>query len=98
MPFVLALQLRLVKSKRLHEALSILEAKRGALVTDHLHRTASVVVLGGINAAKALDDVAEVTLVGPTEAFVNNVAAWRAPVEPDSLRNRSTRQPRSLRT
>ncbi|MDQ1696188.1 MAG: apoptosis-inducing factor 2 [Frankiaceae bacterium] len=49
----------------------------------------SVVVLGGgyggINAAKALDDVADVTLVDPTEAFVHNVAAWRALVEPDVL-------------
>jgi NADH dehydrogenase FAD-containing subunit len=46
----------------------------------------SVVVVGGgyggINAAKALDDVADVTLVDPTEAFVHNVAAWRALVEP----------------
>jgi hypothetical protein len=56
----------------------------------HLHRTASVVVLGGINAAKALDD--------PSEAFVDNVAASRALVEPDWLENRSTRQPRSLHT
>jgi NADH dehydrogenase FAD-containing subunit len=49
----------------------------------------SVVVLGGgyggINAAKALDDVADVTLVDPTEAFVHNVAAWRALVEPEWL-------------
>jgi NADH dehydrogenase FAD-containing subunit len=40
---------------------------------------------GGINVAKALDDVAEVTLVDPTEAFVHNVAAWRALVEPEWL-------------
>ena len=49
----------------------------------------SVVVIGGgyggINAAKALDDVADVTLVDPTEAFVHNVAAWRALVEPEWL-------------
>ena len=49
----------------------------------------SVVVLGGgyggINAAKALDDVAEVTLIDPTDAFVHNVAAWRALVEPEWL-------------
>jgi NADH dehydrogenase FAD-containing subunit len=49
----------------------------------------SVVVVGGgyggINAAKRLDDVAEVTLVDPTEAFVHNVAAWRALVEPEWL-------------
>ncbi|HEY1591185.1 MAG TPA: FAD-dependent oxidoreductase [Solirubrobacteraceae bacterium] len=46
----------------------------------------SVVVVGGgyagINAAKALDDLADVTLVDPTEAFVHNIAAWRALVEP----------------
>jgi len=49
----------------------------------------SVVVVGGgygdINAAKALDDVADVTLVDPTEAFVHNVAAWRALVDPEWL-------------
>ena len=49
----------------------------------------SVVVLGGgyggTMAAKALDDVADVTLVDPTEAFVHNVAAWRALVEPEWL-------------
>jgi NADH dehydrogenase FAD-containing subunit len=46
----------------------------------------SVVVVGGgyggINTAKALDHVADVTLVDPTEAFVHNIAAWRALVEP----------------
>jgi apoptosis-inducing factor 2 len=50
---------------------------------------ASVVVVGGgyggITAAKALDDVAHVTLVDPTEAFVHNLAAWRALVEPEWL-------------
>jgi apoptosis-inducing factor 2 len=50
---------------------------------------ASVVVVGGgyggINAAKALDDLADVTLVDPTEAFVHNVAAWRALVDPEWL-------------
>jgi apoptosis-inducing factor 2 len=49
----------------------------------------SVVVLGGgyggINVAKALDDVADVTLVDPKDAFVHNVAAWRALVEPEWL-------------
>jgi NADH dehydrogenase FAD-containing subunit len=49
----------------------------------------SVVVVGGgyggINAAKALDDVADVTLVDPKEAFVHNVAAWRSLVEPEWL-------------
>src|SRR5258707_3896496 len=50
---------------------------------------ASVVVVGGgyggITAAKALDDVADVTLVDPTEAFVHNIAAWRALVEREWL-------------
>ena len=50
---------------------------------------ASVVVLGGgyggIRAAKALDDVADVTLIDPTEAFVHNIAAWRALVDPEWL-------------
>ena len=45
----------------------------------------SVVVLGGgyagITVAKALDDVAAVTIVDPKDAFVHNVAAWRALVE-----------------
>jgi NADH dehydrogenase FAD-containing subunit len=49
----------------------------------------SVVVVGGgyggITVAKTLDDVADVTLVDPTEAFVHNVAAWRALVEPKWL-------------
>jgi apoptosis-inducing factor 2 len=40
---------------------------------------------GGITVAKALDDVADVTLVDPKEAFVHNVAAWRALVEPEWL-------------
>jgi NADH dehydrogenase FAD-containing subunit len=38
---------------------------------------------GGIAAAKALDDVAEVILVEPRDAFVHNVAALRAAVRPD---------------
>ncbi len=52
-------------------------------------RRPTVVVVGGgyggINAAKALDDVADVTLVDATEAFVHNVAAWRTLVEPEWL-------------
>jgi apoptosis-inducing factor 2 len=58
-------------------------------MTDTSTGPASVVILGGgyggINAAKALDDVADVTLVDPREAFVHNVAAWRALVEPEWL-------------
>ncbi|MFD6568705.1 NAD(P)/FAD-dependent oxidoreductase [Micromonospora profundi] len=46
----------------------------------------SVVVLGGgyggLNTAKALDDVADVTLVDPSGAFHHNVASWRALADP----------------
>jgi NADH dehydrogenase FAD-containing subunit len=58
-------------------------------VSDNTRERPSVVVLGGgyggINVAKALDDVADVTLVDPKQAFVHNVAAWRALVEPEWL-------------
>lgn len=37
---------------------------------------------GGITAAKSLDDVADVVLVEPKDAFVHNVAALRALVDP----------------
>ena len=40
---------------------------------------------GGIRAAKALDDVADVVLVEPKDAFVHNVAALRALVDPSWL-------------
>jgi apoptosis-inducing factor 2 len=46
----------------------------------------SVVVLGGgyagMKVAKTVDDVADVTLVDPSDAFLHNVASWRALVEP----------------
>jgi apoptosis-inducing factor 2 len=49
----------------------------------------SVVVVGGgyggHRVAKALDEFAEVTLVEPRDAFVHNVAALRALVEPEWL-------------
>jgi NADH dehydrogenase FAD-containing subunit len=49
----------------------------------------SVVVLGGgyggINVAKALDEVAEVSLVDPAEAFFHNIAALRALADPQWL-------------
>jgi NADH dehydrogenase FAD-containing subunit len=49
--------------------------------------TATVAVVGGgyggITAAKALDDVADVVLIEPRDAFVHNVAALRAVVDPD---------------
>ena len=40
---------------------------------------------GGISVAKALDDVAGVVLVEPKDAFVHNVAALRALVDPSWL-------------
>ncbi len=40
---------------------------------------------GGVNAAKSLDEVAEVVLVEPKDAFVHNVAALRALVDPSWL-------------
>jgi NADH dehydrogenase FAD-containing subunit len=58
-------------------------------MADSPNPRAVVVVVGGgyggINAAKALDDVADVTLVDPTEAFVHNIASWRALVDPQWL-------------
>jgi NADH dehydrogenase FAD-containing subunit len=38
---------------------------------------------GGITAAKALDDIADVILVEPRDTFVHNVAALRAAVRPE---------------
>jgi NADH dehydrogenase FAD-containing subunit len=38
---------------------------------------------GGITAAKALDDVADVTLIEPRDMFVHNVATLRAVVDPE---------------
>ncbi|WP_436757551.1 NAD(P)/FAD-dependent oxidoreductase [Streptosporangium sp. V21-05] len=40
---------------------------------------------GGVRVAKALDDVADVVLVEPKDAFVHNVAALRALVDPTWL-------------
>jgi NADH dehydrogenase FAD-containing subunit len=55
----------------------------------HVSHQASVVVVGGgyggVNVARALDDHAHVTLVEPKDAFVHNVAALRALVDPDWL-------------
>ena len=52
-------------------------------------RRATVVVIGGgyggSGAAKALDTFADVTLVEPRDAFVHNVAALRALVDPEWL-------------
>ena len=62
----------------------------------------SVIVLGGgyggFKAAKALDDVADVTLIDPTDAFMHNVAAWRALVEPSWLERMNSWWSRSPRT
>jgi len=49
----------------------------------------TVVVIGGgyagVNVAKALDDVADVVLVEPKDAFMHNIAALRALVDPSWL-------------
>jgi NADH dehydrogenase FAD-containing subunit len=56
-------------------------------MTENSGKRPTVVVLGGgyggIRVAKALDDFAEVTLVDPKDAFVHNIASWRALVEPE---------------
>jgi NADH dehydrogenase FAD-containing subunit len=58
-------------------------------VTNGSNRRPTVLVVGGgyggIRVAKALDDIAEVTLLDPKEAFVHNIAGWRALVEPEWL-------------
>ena len=40
---------------------------------------------GGVNVAKALDEVLDVVLVEPKDAFVHNIAALRAVVDPTFL-------------
>jgi apoptosis-inducing factor 2 len=56
---------------------------------QHAAQRSSVVVIGGgyggINVARALDEHAYVTLVEPKDAFVHNIAALRALVEPTWL-------------
>jgi apoptosis-inducing factor 2 len=56
-------------------------------MSENSEQRPSVVVVGGgyggATVAKALDEVAEVTLVDPREAFVHNVASLRALVQPD---------------
>ncbi|GGP07363.1 FAD-dependent oxidoreductase [Nonomuraea glycinis] len=58
-------------------------------MAKHAGHRPTVVVLGGgyggLKLAKGLDDVADVTLVDPAEAFMHNVAALRALVEPEWL-------------
>jgi apoptosis-inducing factor 2 len=61
---------------------------KGNLVTE-VGGHPSVVVIGGgyggVNVAKALDEVADVTLVEPKDAFFHNVAALRGLVDPGFL-------------
>jgi apoptosis-inducing factor 2 len=57
-------------------------------VKDASERSSVVVIgggYGGVNVARALDNHAHVTLVEPKDAFVHNVAALRALVEPTWL-------------
>src|SRR5450755_1148795 len=55
-------------------------------MNDPVPARPTVVVIGGgyagVNAAKALDDVADVVLVEPKDAFVHNVASLRALADP----------------
>jgi NADH dehydrogenase FAD-containing subunit len=55
-------------------------------MSDPVLARPTVVVIGGgyagVNAAKALDDVADVVLVEPKDAFVHNVASLRALADP----------------
>ncbi|WP_205629528.1 NAD(P)/FAD-dependent oxidoreductase [Jiangella muralis] len=58
------------------------------MTETHGSRPSVVIVgggFGGINAAKALDEVADVTLVDPSDTFLHNLASWRALVEPEWL-------------
>ncbi|GAA0377420.1 hypothetical protein Acor_43250 [Acrocarpospora corrugata] len=56
---------------------------------DNSEARPSVVVLGGgyagFKLAKSLDDLADVTLVDPSDTFMHNAASWRTLVEPDWL-------------
>jgi NADH dehydrogenase FAD-containing subunit len=58
-------------------------------VTETHGSRPSVVIVGGgfggIHAAKALDEVADVTLVDPSDTFLHNLASWRALVAPEWL-------------
>jgi NADH dehydrogenase FAD-containing subunit len=58
-------------------------------MSEHSPSKPTVVVIGGgyggISAARSLDDVADVVLVEPKDAFVHNVAALRALVDPSWL-------------
>jgi len=62
------------------------ENARMSGTTEH-QRTVVVIGggYGGVNAAKALDEVADVTLVEPREAFFHNVAALRGLARPEWL-------------
>jgi NADH dehydrogenase FAD-containing subunit len=67
----------------------VIHTSRENQMTENADKRPTVVVLGGgyggINVAKGLDDVADVTLVDPKDAFVHNIASWRALVEPEWL-------------
>jgi NADH dehydrogenase FAD-containing subunit len=64
-----------------------LTTRRGTLM-DNGSRPTVVVIgggYGGVNVAKGLDEVADVVLVEPKDAFFHNIAALRALVDPDWL-------------
>jgi NADH dehydrogenase FAD-containing subunit len=60
---------------------------KGNEVTKSARPTVAVIGggYGGVNVAKALDEVADVTLVEPKDAFFHNVAALRGLVDPTVL-------------
>src|ERR1700761_4948517 len=62
---------------------------RGGPMTDEQGQRPTVIVVGGgyggVTLAKALDETADVTLVEPKDAFMHNVAALRALVDPSWL-------------
>jgi apoptosis-inducing factor 2 len=61
---------------------------KGNSVTDETRRPTVAVIgggYGGVNVAKALDAMADVTLVEPKDTFFHNVAALRGLVDPSFL-------------
>src|ERR1700674_3088554 len=68
---------------------SVTRENQGADMNQDQGRRPTVVVVGGgyggVSVAKALDEHVEVVLVEPKDAFVHNIGALRALVEPAFL-------------
>jgi len=73
----------------------VLEVLTKQIRTDAPPSSWSAAAYGGINAAKALDDVAHVTLVDRRKRSSTTFAAWRALVEPEVARSGSFSRTRS---